>query len=417
MTAAVLEAGRLRRGPPDYVLVGVVALLLLAGLLTVYSASFAVGFFEYGNVNYFVLRQAAWAVIGLALLLAFARLDYQRLRSWSFLGMAAALLGLAAVLVPGFGVTSNGATRWLALGPLPPLQPSEFAKLAVIVYIAAWLAAKGHDIRSFRGGVLPFVMLVGMVAGLVMAQPDMGTTVLIVMTTGTLFFVAGASLRHVFALAGAGLVAGAFLVVSGGYRLDRVGAFLHAEQDPLGSGYQVLQLTIALGSGGLTGLGWGVSRQKFFYIPGAHTDGVFAVLGEELGFVGVMAVLALFAVFVWRGLRVAVRAPDPFGMLLATGITCWVAFQTLINIGGITRSIPLTGIPLPFLSYGGSALAATMAGVGVLLSISRASGGRGSAPAPPGSWEQGRPRARVRRGNGLPRAEPAAGYLPSRREG
>jgi cell division protein FtsW len=371
MTAAARAAGSLRAAAPDYALMALVAVLVVVGILAVFSSSFAEGHRLYGDVNYFVLRQAMWAVIGLILMVTLMRTDYHILRQASPFLMVIALGSLIAVLTPGIGVEGNGARRWIQLGPLPQLQPSEFVKLAMIIYISAWLTARGKEIRHFNAGMLPFILLVGAVGGLVILQPDMGTAIVIVLTTITLFFIAGGELRHIAGLLGAGLIIGVVLIISGDYRADRFSAFLGAEDDPLGSGFQILQLSIALGSGGLDGLGWGVSRQKFFYIPGAHTDGVFAIIGEELGLLGTLGVMLLFAFLIYRCFRVILNARDQFGMLLATGVTVWIAYQALINIGGITRTLPLTGIPLPFISYGGSALAALMAGVGILLSVSR----------------------------------------------
>ena len=345
--------------------------LLVLGLITVYSASFALGALEYNDSTYFVARQTLWALVGVGALLFFMRTDYHLLRLASPLLMGAALVGLLAVLVPDIGVTQNGASRWVALGPLPPVQPSEFAKLALIIYVSAWLSGKGRRVRSFAMGFVPFVLLVGFVAGLVMLEPDLGTTLIIGLTMASLFFMAGGSLTHVAALVGIGLVMGLLAIATGEYRSDRLFAFVSAEDDPAGRGYHVLQLLIALGSGGIGGLGLGASRQKFFYVPGAHTDGVFAIISEEMGFIGAVAVIVLFAILIYRGFRTVAHASDQFGALLAAGITCWIGYQTLINIAGITRSLPLTGIPLPFLSYGGSALATTLAGVGILLSVSR----------------------------------------------
>ena len=368
--------------------------LVVLGLVLVYSSSFALGLLAFNDANYFVARQAVWAAIGIGLLVTLMRLDYHWLRAVSPLLMLAAIVALIAVLVPGIGVERNGAQRWLALGPLPAVQASEFAKLALIIYVSAWLAGKGTYIRSFALGFVPFVTMVGIVAGLVLLEPDTGTAAVLVLTTVTLFFVAGASLTHLMALMGIGGVAAAMLILTAGYRADRLFAFIRAEDDPAGIGFQTLQLLIALGSGGIGGLGLGVSRQKFFYIPSAHTDGVFAVVGEELGFIGAIGVLLLFAVLIYRGFRVMLRARDDFGALLATGIICWIAYQALINVGGITRAIPLTGIPLPFLSYGGSALAAVLAAVGILLSISR------HADGPP-AVERNGPQVRRPRSAGL----------------
>ncbi|HWO73862.1 MAG TPA: putative lipid II flippase FtsW [Dehalococcoidia bacterium] len=366
MTAANF---RLRAGKPDYAILLTVLALVVIGLIFVYSSSFAIALAEYGNVNYFIFRQAGSAVIGLVVMFALMRFDYRRLRMLSPLLMLAAVLSLAAVLV--VGSDAYGARRWISLGGLPPFQPSEFAKLALIIYISAWLASHGRDVQSFALGLAPFILLVGLVAALILMEPDTGTAAIVVMTTVALFFLAGGSLTHVFTLAGIGAVAGALLVASGGYRADRIFAFTSAEDDPSGVGFHTLQLLIALGSGGIEGLGLGVSRQKFFYIPGAHTDGVFAIIGEETGFIGAMVVIGLFAYLVFRGLRVALRARDEFGSYLAIGIVCWIAFQALINVGGITRTIPLTGIPLPFVSYGGSSLIMILAGVGILLNVSR----------------------------------------------
>jgi cell division protein FtsW len=370
--AVTAHPARLRTSSPDYVILAAVGVLVVLGVLAVYSSSFALGLLEFGDANYFVLRQVMFAVLGATLLWLLMKSDYRMLRVISPLLMLAAIVALCAVLVPGIGLERNGATRWVAVpGPIPPLQPSEFAKLALIVYVSAWLAGRGEEVKTFWLGFFPCVLLVGFVAGLVMLEPDLGTTIVLVLTTMTLVFVAGASLRHVAAFAGIGAVVATMLIMTGEYRADRIFAFIQAEDDPSGRGFQTLQLLIALGSGGVHGLGLGASRQKFFYVPGAHTDGIFAIIGEELGFIGCAAVIALFALLLVRGFRVVFRARDDFGSLLAVGIVSWIGYQALINVGGITRTLPLTGIPLPFVSYGGSALMAMLAGVGILLSISR----------------------------------------------
>jgi cell division protein FtsW len=360
---------RLRPGRPDYAILVTTLALVVIGLIFVYSSSFAIALAEYDDVNYFLFRQLGAALLGLVAMFVLMRLDYRRLRLVSPLLMLLAVLSLVAVLAVGTEV--NGARRWISLGGLTPMQPSEFAKLAVIIYIAAWLASRGRDVKTFALGLAPFILLVGLVAALILMEPDTGTAAIVVMTTVALFFLAGGSMTHVFTLAGIGLVAGVLLVIGGEYRADRVFAFTSAEEDPSGIGFHTLQLLIALGSGGWEGLGLGVSRQKFFYIPGAHTDGVFAIIGEETGFIGAMIVIGLFAYLVYRGFKVAMNSRDEFGTYLAMGVICWISFQALINIGGITRSIPLTGIPLPFVSYGGSSLIMIMAGVGILLNVSR----------------------------------------------
>lgn len=388
----------------DYLLLVAIAMLLIAGMLAVYSSSFAVGYHEFGDTNYYVARQAVFALIGVAAMIFFMRMDYRHLRTLSVPILGLALLGLIAVLVPGIGTEHNGAQRWIDTGPFS-IQPSEFAKLAVVIYISAWLASRGGQISRFNIGFVPFVLIMGIIGGLIVAEPDMGTTIIIVLTASTLFFVAGAPLTHLGLLLGVGASISYLVINQRDYQIDRLVSFVDPTADPQGSGFHIIQLLIALGSGGPLGLGWSESRQKFFYVPGAHTDGVFAILGEELGFVGLMCILALFGFFVYRALRVALKTPDRFGMLLAIGIISWIAFQALINIGGITRTIPLTGVPLPFLSYGGSALITTMAAVGILLSISRYTESPAKSRREP-SDEQPRPRSRNwRRGRRRPSAE------------
>jgi cell division protein FtsW len=364
------RAGSVTGGPPDYLLLVAAAMLVIAGMLAVYSSSFAVGYHEYGNTNYFVTRQAIFALVGVAAMVFFMRLDYNRLRVLSLPMMLVALLALLLVLVPGIGVERNGSARWLELGPIS-VQPSEYAKLALVIYISAWLTSRGGDIHKFSLGFVPFVLMLGIVGGLIMAEPDMGTTIIVLLTASTLFFVAGAPLSHLALLLAVGGLISLMVVQQRDYQMDRLMSYIDPEADPQGNGFQILQLLIALGSGGPLGLGWAESRQKFFYVPGAHTDGVMAIIGEEIGFVGLLLVIGLFAFFIFRGLKITVNARDRFGTLLAIGIISWIAFQTLINIAGITRTIPLTGVPVPFLSYGGSSLIALMAAVGVLLSVSR----------------------------------------------
>lgn len=365
------ETGSRLAGPPDWALIGAVLALTALGLVFVFSASVAVGQQLYGDPHYFVIRQLGGAGIGLVAFVALARLDYRRLRRWSPLIMLVAVIGLLAVLLPGIGVEQNGARRWMQIASLPPLQPSEFAKLAVAIYLAAWLASRASGIRHVTLGVVPFAVMVGFFGFLIVAEPDLGTALVIVLIAGAMFFIAGAALRHVLALTTIGGAVIFSIVGIAGYGLDRFTSFISAESDPQASGYQILQLLIALGSGGASGVGIGESRQKFLYIPSAHTDGVYAIIGEEAGFVGTMLVLGIFALLAYRGARIAMRTTDPFGLLLATGIVTWIVVQAFFNMGGVTRTIPLTGIPLPFVSFGSSALIATLAAAGVLVSISR----------------------------------------------
>ncbi|MHB8576350.1 MAG: putative lipid II flippase FtsW [Dehalococcoidia bacterium] len=345
--------------------------LTAIGLLAVYSASFAIGYSDYNNVNYFITKQVISAAAGLLLLLVFANINFKLLQRYSPLIMLISLISLFVVLLPHVGVRSNGANRWIAIGPLPPLEPSEFAKLAMIIYISAWLAAKGEQVRKLSLGVAPFVLMVGLVGGLILLEPDLGTAIVITLTTTTMFFIAGAALPHVLTLGLSGMACLGLFISVEGYRSARLLSFFAPEKDPAGAGFHILQLLIALGSGGVKGLGLGASRQKFFYVPGAHTDGIFAIIGEEAGFIGAMLVIVLFGLLIYRGFRAGFKSEDQFASLVAVGITCWIGYEAVINIGGITRSIPMTGIPLPLVSYGGSALMATLAAIGILLNITR----------------------------------------------
>ncbi|MSQ27676.1 MAG: putative lipid II flippase FtsW [Dehalococcoidia bacterium] len=357
--------------PPDYVLLVFVGGLILLGLHVVYSATFALAITEYDSVVYFLVRQAIWAAVGAVLLLICLRINYHFWGALSPFFVILAAVMLVLVLVPALGVDQYGAQRWLRLGPLPPVQPSEFVKLGVILGLATWLSGPGDRAKHFKTGMLPVLAFILVFGFLIMKQPDMGTALVMVLIALTMYFLAGADLVALGSMVVAGFGAGMALIMAAGYRSERLQSYIDPWKDPSGLGFHIIQLLIALGSGGLFGLGVGASRQKFFYVPGAHTDGIFAIIGEELGFVGCLAVILLFAGVVYRGARIMQDAPDRFGSLLAAGIVSWIAFQALINIGGITRSIPLTGIPLPFISYGGSSLAATMAAIGILLNISR----------------------------------------------
>jgi cell division protein FtsW len=364
------ESSKRRAHAPDYLLLTTVLVLAVIGLIAVYSSSYALGATQFDDANYFVKRQGAFLVVGVVVMFIAMRFPYHLLRGLSPLLMLGALVGLMAVLL--VGTESNGSQRWISLGAgVPPLQPSEFAKFAVLIYMAAWLSAKGGVIHDVSLGVLPFVGMVGLIGALIMAQPDLGTAIMIAAITGTLFFVAGARLFHVMVLMATGLFATMVLILTGGYRMDRVTAFLDAESDPTGVGFHAIQLLVAFGSGGFTGLGLGVSRQKFFYVPGSHTDGIMAIIGEELGYIGVSVVMLLFVVMLVRILMIARRADSQFGSLIAMGTFAWIAFQMLINVGGVLRMMPLTGIPLPFVSYGGTALLTLFLAMGVLLGVSR----------------------------------------------
>lgn len=356
---------------PDIVLLLVALVLTVLGIAMVYSASFVVAQSEFQDDTYFLTKQVVWVGVGLVALVVASAIDYHVLERLSVVIMLATVVMMVLVLVPSMGVGKYGATRWIALGPLPPVQPSEFAKLAIIIYLSAWLARKGHRVRELTYGFIPFALMLITVTALIMAQPDMGTSFVVAVTAACIFFVAGANLLHFFVIGAGGVVGFLYLVAAEGYRQDRLQAFLNPWADPRDTGWHTIQTLIALGSGGVTGLGLGASRQKFFYVPNAHTDAIFAIIGEELGLLGAAGVMLLFAVLAWRGFRAAFRAPDRFGRLLATGITCLIVVQALTNVAVVTNTIPYTGITLPFISFGGSSLVVCMAGVGLLLGVSR----------------------------------------------
>jgi cell division protein FtsW len=370
----------IRRGHVDYILLGSVALLLALGAQMVYSASVVIAHNEFGDETYFFTRQLLWIAVGTVGLAVAASVDYHRWQKVSLILLIVAVVALVLVLVPSLGMKQYGSARWLKLGPLPSIQPSEFAKLAVVVYMADWLARKGRDVSRLSHGSIPFLIILGLVAGLVVIEPDMGTAVIICAVAFSVFFVAGANLWHlVLGFVPGGIAVTWIVTHSASYRAERFAGFLDPSSDPLGKGWQAMQTFIALGSGGLYGVGLGMSRQKAYALPNAHTDSILAIIGEELGLVGTMAVVLLLMIIGWRGLRIALRAPDPFGRLLALGLTSKILWQAIINIGAVTSSLPYTGVTLPFVSFGGNSLCMTMVGVGLLLSISRFAQ---SAPVP-----------------------------------
>jgi len=277
---------------------------------------------------------------------------------------------LVLVLVPPIGQAINGTRRWIRLGPVS-FQPVELAKLALVVYLAAFLARKRGALEEFRTGTLPPLLVVGVLAGLVLLQPDLGNCMTLIVLTFALLYLAGSPIKHLAWVAAPALPLIVVAIWMAPYRMRRITAFVDPWADPRGGGFQIIQSWLALGNGGVLGQGIGASRQKLFYLPESHTDFIFAILGEELGFVGAVAIVALFAVLVWRGLRVGLRAPDAFGAYLALGITVLIATQTLLNLGVVTGLLPTKGLPLPFISFGGSALLMTMLATGMLLNISQ----------------------------------------------
>lgn len=374
------QARRLVR--TDVMLVLVVLAFSVLGLVMVKSASYGFALFEggafEGRPDYFLERQAVFLVAGLGALFVVSRLDYRLWRRYALhiLGLSVAVLLIMIVA----GRDRGGAARWVYAGSI---QPVEFAKLGVMIYIAAWLASRGEQLRASTGlGLLAFSLLLGGVAALILMQPDFSTVVILLLTATAMFFAAGARMRQIVILLAGGMAASYLVVRASEYRYERWVAFIEGPfADPTGKGMQLIQALIALSRGGLFGVGLGQSQQKFvIYAP--HTDGIFAIIGEELGVLGALAVVGLYGVWVWRGMRIAWHAPDSYGRLLAVGITTWVAFQAAVHMGVLTSSLPFTGTVLPMVSYGGSSLTSTLLGAGLLLSISRAGGARGEAEAP-----------------------------------
>jgi len=359
-----------RDDAPDYSVFLIVLALLGIGIVMVYSSSSVQALEDFGDSFHYLKRQAIWALLGIVAMVLCSQINYRMLHRYSRPILLVGLALLALVLIPGAGMSSHGAQRWLGVGSLG-VQPSELMKLAIIIYTAAYLADKGEDIRRLVRGLGGLILALGAVFGLIMLQPDLGTAVAIAGTVAVMIIAAGARIGHLFLLGSAGVPLVFWLIFSEEYRRKRFLAFLDPQADPSGSGYHIIQSLYALGSGGLFGAGLGQSRQKFFYLPAQHTDFIFAVIGEELGFCGAALVLGLFFLLAWRGYRVALRAPDAFACYLAVGVTAMVTLQAIINIGAITATLPITGIPLPFLSCGGSSLVFTLAGIGLLLNVSR----------------------------------------------
>jgi cell division protein FtsW len=350
--------------------------LCLVGAVMVFSASAVTAREQYGNGYHFLLRQLIWLAMGLAAMFAMINLDYRRLRRPVFV---LTLLGVVIVMLAGvfFLDKSHATHRWFRLGPAS-LQPSELAKLAVIFFLA-WLLEmrrRPHSfgVNDFSHTLLPAAGVVLLLVGMILLEPDLGTSLEILVIAMGMLYVAGLSEKYILGAAVVAMPAIYLAVVRVSYRYDRVLAFLHPDVDPQGHGFQLLQSLIAVGSGGFSGVGLMESKQKLFYLPEAHTDFIYAVLCEELGFLGGALVLGLFAVYTWRGLRAAFRAPDDLGRFAALGITLMVASQALINLSVVLGLMPTKGIPLPFISYGGSSLFVMLLASGVLLNISQQSG-------------------------------------------
>lgn len=361
-----------QQSKPDYFLLGLVVVLLIIGVVMVYSSSYIWADYKFGDKLFYLKRQLLFVGVGIIAMFIFMMTPYNLWKKYAKLILLGGFLLLGLVLIPGVGIVRNGAQSWIGIGAFS-IQPSEFMKLGLIMYLSTYLTFNQRYITSFKKGFFPSIILVFTAFGLIMLQPDLGTGVVLVLTCMVLIFIAGAKLTHFFGLASLGVVAFLLLIISAPYRIKRITAFINPWEDPLGDGFQIIQSLYAIGPGGLMGVGLGNSIQKYFYLPEPQTDFIFAILGEELGFIGGSTVIILFVLLFWRGIKIALTTQDEFGRYLALGITTMLAIQVMINISVVIGLIPVTGITLPFLSYGGSSLTLTLCAVGILLNISKSS--------------------------------------------
>ena len=358
------------RTPQYLVLLGAVAVLNIIGCVMVLSASSVSSLRNYGSWWYFFQRQLIWTFLGVAAFVLVSRIDYRKLRRAVIPLLVVTVVLLLVVLVPGIGVKVGGARRWLGVGSWR-LQPSELAKLSLLVYAADVLARRADELYDWRRVLRPVLVVSAVVGGLVLIEPDMDSTVVLGLIVASILIVGGVRMYHLVTLGAIGGVLVTIAAVAEPYRRARVFSFLHPWDDASNAGYQISQSLIAIGSGGWTGVGLGAGRAKWAFLPNAHTDFIFAIIGEELGLVGCILVLALFVVVAAAGTATSMRAPDRFGTLLAAGVTVWIVAQAAINVAAVTALLPVSGITLPYVSFGGSSLVVTMAASGVLASVAR----------------------------------------------
>jgi len=363
---------RRKMGKIDYGIFCCVIILLAIGIVMVYSASSYYAMFSKNtgyDSTYFLKKQIIACILGLIAMFLFMSIDYHKLKKATFPLMIITIPLL--LLVYAFPAT-NGANRWISLGPLGSFQPSELAKYVVVLFLALSLSAKGDGVKKFWTGIVPYLVVAGFYAGLVLAQKNLSIAALIMIVTFIMLFSAGGRIKHLFLYVAPTLVAAALaFTFSSDYRSKRMLNFLNPWKDAAKDGYQLIQSFYALGAGGILGLGLGQSRQKTLYMPEPHNDFIFSIIGEELGLIGCLVIISLFLFLICRGIKVALEARDTYGTLLAMGITSVIAVQTIINIAVVTGSMPVTGVPMPFISAGGTSLAITMAAIGILLNISR----------------------------------------------
>lgn len=355
----------------DYQLLFITISLLVYGLVVLYSASTVQSLAVFGNTSYYIVHQALYgAALGLIAMYICAKLDYHIWQKYLPYLIFLSLFLLMLVKIPGVGFASGGAARWIHLG-LITFQPAELAKLVIILYLASWVEKKRGTLNDFYYGLLPSLCIIGLFAGLILWQPDFGTMLVLLLVAFFMLFAAGINWKYFFYAFIAGFLALYAFIKVEPYRVKRLATFFNPSLDPKGISYQINQAMLAIGSGGLWGFGYGMSRQKHNYLPAVLNDSIFAVFAEELGFLRVLAALILFALFALKGFQIAKNAPDTFGKMVALGITSWITMQAFINIAAILNLVPLTGIPLPFFSYGSTALISNLAAIGILLNISR----------------------------------------------
>ena len=352
----------------DYSFLIIVITLLCYGLIMVFSASSASAHYQYDDAYYFIKRQFAWALIGVIVMLMVSRISYKTIYKYALHLMVITIVLL--ILVPIIGIEAKGAKRWLGFGAVS-FQPSEVAKFAIIVFLARSLSVNPDALKTFTKGFLPYVCIIGLVALLVFIEPHLSGAVVIALAGFAVLFGAGAKIKHFITIGVPAVVAVVVAMFSAEYRADRFFAFLDPFKYKQGEGYQIVQSLYAIGSGGFFGLGLGQSRQKYLYLPEAQNDFVFSIICEELGFFGALLMVVLFALLIWKGVKIACNAPDKFSKLTVLGIISLIAIQVIINIAVVTSSMPATGMPLPFFSYGGTSLVFILAEMGVVLSISR----------------------------------------------
>jgi cell division protein FtsW len=377
-----------------YCILGISLIMFLYGMVMIFSASSGLALHTHGSSYYFLLRQSIWFVVGLAALAALAYMDYHRVVELSPAFMALSLAALAAVLL--FGTEAYGSKRSIVAGPIV-VQPSEIAKMALLVYAVYIYSRREDKLDSWREVIMPVLLVTALACLLIILEPDLGSMLVVAISVYAVLWLAGAPLRKMAMLALLGGSATLVFIFTSGYRKARFLAFLDPWSAPRGGGFHIIQSMIALGSGNVSGLGLGMSRQKFFYLPNAHTDFIFSIIGEEAGLIGTLSVLLLFAIFIYLGFRTARGAPDRVGRLLAMGITCMLGVQALINMGAASGVLPITGITLPFFSYGGSSLVICMCLAGILINVSRQEGGAAASNDRRNERERGDLRGRNRR--------------------